>query len=54
MTYGTEITDQANNKAEVRAWLYELLAELERVDDVEGVKTEGAGRTVVIELQFKI
>ncbi len=41
-------------KAELRAWLYELLAELELVEGVEAVKTEGPGRFVELKIQFKI
>ncbi len=47
-------TEKAENKAEVRAWLYQLLAELEMCDDVEGTRNETAGRQVIIKLQFKV
>jgi len=46
--------NEANvNKAEVRAWLFHLLADLETYDDVEATKTETAGNQVIIEIQFK-
>ncbi len=41
-------------KAELRAWLYQLLAELELVEEVEATKTEGPGRFVEIKIQFKV
>ncbi len=45
--------DKVDSKAELRRWLYELLAELETAEDIEAVRTETAGRRVVIEIQFK-
>lgn len=43
-----------DSKAELRAWLYQLLAELELVEEVEASKTEGAGRLVELKIQFKV
>jgi hypothetical protein len=48
------MNEQENNKAEVKIWLYELLAKNEICSDVEGRKTETSGNKVTIELQFKI
>jgi hypothetical protein len=48
------MSESEKSKAEVRAWLYHLLARLEEVADVEGKQTETAGNKVTIELQFKV
>lgn len=47
------MSEPANNKAEVRAWLFELLAELERCEDCEGSRSTTAGNKVTIEIQLK-
>ena len=46
--------DKTDSKAELRAWIYQLLAELETAEGVEATKTEGIGGDVVIEIQFKV
>ncbi len=45
--------ENSENKNEVRAWLYQLLAELEIMPDVEGHRTELGGNHIIIDLQFK-
>ena len=47
------MAEDTDNKSDVRAWLYHLLAELEIYPDVKGTKTEFVGNKVIIELQFK-
>ena len=47
MNYDTD------NKTEVRAWLFELLARLERVRGVSAEKKELAPNKVVLEIVFK-
>ncbi len=42
------------SKAILRAWLYQLLAELETAEEVEASRTESAGRCVEIKIQFKV
>ncbi len=49
-----EDIDVTGEKASLRAWLYETLAELERCEGVEATKTESAGRHLIIDIQFKI
>ena len=48
------MNESTDNKADVRAWLFKLLAELEIYNDVDGKKVELAGNKVIIEIQFKI
>lgn len=40
------------NKAQVRSWLYEIFAQLERFDDVKGIR-DTDGNEVTIKLTFK-
>jgi hypothetical protein len=47
------MNEQTDNKADVRAWLFELLAELERCKDCYGEKSETAGRKITIIIQFQ-
>ena len=44
---------ESEGKAEIRAWLYELLARLEYADDAEGERIENPGGKVVIKVQLK-
>ena len=45
--------ESANNKADVRAWLYELLAELERCQDCEGTRTKFTGNKITLTIQIQ-
>ena len=38
---------------ELKAMLFELLAELERCEDVEATKTDKGGNHIVLDIQFK-
>lgn len=40
------------NKAQLRAWLYQALAELETSDNVEAHKKESAMRKTTLEIEF--
>ena len=42
-----------DDKAKVRAWLFEMLALVEKAERVEGSKTEVSTNHVVLELTFK-
>lgn len=46
--------NKVDSKEILRAWLYQLLAELETAKGVEATKTETAGRCVEIRIQFKV
>ena len=41
-----------NEKAQIRAWLFRLLAELEIYPDAQGIKTEPDSHTVCIKIRF--
>lgn len=45
--------ETVDNKAQIRAWLFRMLAELEIFSDAYGEKTELDGNKVIIEIQFK-
>lgn len=47
------MADPTDNKSEVRAWIYRLLARLEMCADVEGELQDNPGSKVSLELQFK-
>ena len=50
----TEYNETAEqNKSQVRAWIYQLLADLEYAQDVEAHKNETAGREITIKIQLK-
>ena len=49
-----EDVETADEKSILRAWLYDLLGELELCEGVEATRTESPGRKVVIDIQFKI
>jgi hypothetical protein len=40
-------------KAIIRNWLYQMLADLELADDVEGTKDIRSGRHTIIDIQLK-
>lgn len=41
------------HKSQLRAWLYDMLSELELANDVEGTRNQSDGNKVTIEIQFK-
>ena len=44
---------KCHTKVILRAWLYQLLAELEMAEEVEATKTELVGKHTVLQIQFK-
>jgi hypothetical protein len=40
------------DKAQIRSWIYELLARIETCDDVEGEKSKQGSDTVILKITF--
>ena len=45
--------EQAENKEQVRSWLYQLLSDLEIADNAIGEKIESPGREITIKVQLQ-
>ena len=48
------MSESEKHKAQLRRWIYEILAELETAEDVKANKQETPGRKVTLEIQFKV
>ena len=45
--------NKSDSKSTLRAWLYQLLAELEQAESVEATKSMSSGNHVILDIQFK-
>ncbi len=45
--------NEVDEKAKLRAWLYQILAELELAESIEATRTKTPGRKVILEIQFQ-
>lgn len=43
---------KSDSKSDLRSWLFELLAELERVENVDATRTVLTGRHIIIDIKF--
>ena len=45
--------EKTSNIKDLRAWIYEIMAQLEKAEDVEASKSETFGGKITLEIQIK-